>query len=122
MYCSNIFRTGLLGEDDETDLGSLEKKLAEQSQHSRGTSAAATSTPTSPSQTASAQGGIASSPHSVAPSPSVTKEKSKKDKPERRKSFTPANGLEEGGEEVEALSEMMCSLVTNQSGETRYLG
>jgi hypothetical protein len=23
---------------------------------------------------------------------------------------------------VEALSEMMCSLVTNQSGETRYIG
>lgn len=25
-------------------------------------------------------------------------------------------------EEVEALSEMMCSLVTNTSGETRFLG
>lgn len=25
-------------------------------------------------------------------------------------------------EEVEALSEMMCSLVTNTSGETRYIG
>lgn len=29
---------------------------------------------------------------------------------------------EKSEEEVEALSEMMCSLVTNQSGETRYIG
>ena len=36
---------------------------------------------------------------------------------------TPADdGEEEDEEEVEALSDMMCSLVTNQSGETRYFG
>jgi hypothetical protein len=29
---------------------------------------------------------------------------------------------EKDEQEVEALSDMMCSLVTNQSGETRYIG
>lgn len=60
-------------------------------------------------------------------------------KDEKRKSATPApstapstapapnaNGEEnnnpEEPEEVEALSEMMCSLVTNNYGETRYIG
>ncbi len=40
---------------------------------------------------------------------------------EKRKSFTPEKA-ERGEEEVAALSEMMCSLVTNNRGETRYLG
>ncbi|KAJ2894365.1 fungal specific transcription factor [Zalerion maritima] len=126
--------SGLLGDDDgATDLGTLEKKLAEKKQESRQASQAATSNPTSPSQATSGADGPASTPRSSLASPEpVTKE-------EKRNSLGPpdnnhansgshshnhkhATVEEEDEEEVEALSEMLCSLVTNQSGETRYIG
>jgi hypothetical protein len=107
---------GLLGKDDNgaTDLGTLEKRLAEKNQQSRQASQAA-SNPTSPSQAASGQDGNASTPQSSLTSPEPSKDKDG----EKRKSVTPEKPEEE---EVEALSELMCSLVTNQSGETRYIG
>lgn len=119
-----------MGEDEEsTDLGALEKRLTEKNQQSRHGSLATGSAPTSPSQPASAGDGAMSSPQSGVTSPEAGKEKEKdkdkekKEKDEKRKSFTPSNDQEdESEEEVAALSEMMCSLVTNQSGETRYLG
>ncbi|KAK2603769.1 hypothetical protein QQS21_004054 [Conoideocrella luteorostrata] len=109
--------SGLLSEDDNgTDLGALEKKLAEKS---RQASTVATS-PMSPSQTISAHDGIDSTPQSALTSPDPTKDKQSD---EKRKSITPAEDAnDQGEEEVAALSEMMCSLVTNQSGETRYIG
>ena len=36
--------------------------------------------------------------------------------------FSPLERNKGEEEEVEALSDMMCSLVTNNSGETRYIG
>jgi len=42
--------------------------------------------------------------------------------PEKRKSTTPEKEKPEEEQEVSALSEMMCSLVTNNDGETRYIG
>lgn len=108
----------MLGEDDgATDLGTLEKKLAEKKQESRQASQAAQSTPTSPSQATSAHDGTASTPRSSLTSPEPPKDK---DRDEKRKSID--DQRQEGEEEVEALSEMMCSLVTNNSGETRYIG
>ncbi|KAI8964019.1 N-terminal binuclear Zn cluster-containing protein [Daldinia sp. FL1419] len=109
-------KKGLLGDDDEsTDLATLEKRLAEKHQQSRQASQAATSNPTSPSQATSGHDGAASTPRSSLTSPEPTKDRDyRKDgspQPERPKD-----------EEVESLSEMMCSLVTNQSGETRYIG
>lgn len=87
----------------------------------------ATSSPTSPSQTNSGADGNASTPQSSLTSPDSSKfrdkEKEKEKDEKRRKSISPGDdntGEEE--EQVEALSEMMCSLVTNQSGETRYFG
>lgn len=77
-----------------------------------------TSNPTSPSQVPSAAEGAHSTPQSTLTSPEPGKESHKDDK---RKSITPAEDNQEE-EEVEALSEMMCSLVTNQCGETRYIG
>ncbi|KAI0471927.1 N-terminal binuclear Zn cluster-containing protein [Xylariaceae sp. FL0804] len=109
--------SGLLGEDDEsTDLATLEKRLAEKHQHSRHTSQAAQSNPTSPSLTTSGQEGAGSTPQSSLTSPEPTKEREFK----REGSQDPDESKTE--EEVVALSEMMCSLVTNQSGETRYIG
>lgn len=108
---------GLLGDDDNgaTDLGTLEKKLAEKQQSRQASQAV--SNPTSPSQATSAQEGAESTPRSSLTSPEPAKDRDS----EKRKSLTPDGGRE-GEEEVEALSEMMCSLVTNNSGETRYIG
>ncbi|KAK1504141.1 fungal specific transcription factor, partial [Colletotrichum tamarilloi] len=119
----NLLRlSGLLGEDDDgdTDLGTLEKRLAEKQQQSRQASQAA-SNPTSPSQATSGQNEAMSTPHSAITSPEPTKESHRdpKDADKRRASVSEEKGNEE---EVEALSELMCSLVTNQSGETRYIG
>ncbi|KAI0166901.1 N-terminal binuclear Zn cluster-containing protein [Hypoxylon sp. FL1284] len=109
--------SGLLGDDDEsTDLATLEKRLAEKHQQSRQASTAATSNPTSPSQATSGQDGPLSTPRSSITSP----EPEKKWDPRKDASPQPEKAKDE--EEVEALSEMMCSLVTNQSGETRYIG
>ncbi|KAJ4403971.1 hypothetical protein N0V82_010572 [Gnomoniopsis sp. IMI 355080] len=114
--------SGLLGEDDgATDLGTLEKKLAEKKQASRHASQVAQSNPTSPSQATSGHEEASSTPRSTLTSPEPPKDKDKdKDKDEQGKSMDEQRP--EGEEEVEALSEMMCSLVTNNSGETRYIG
>jgi hypothetical protein len=107
----------LLDEDDNgaTDLGTLEKKLAEKHQQSRQASQVA-SNPTSPSQATSGQDGNPSTPRSSLASPEPAKDG------EKRKSLTPEKEKKGEEEEVAALSEMMCSLVTNNYGETRYIG
>ena len=105
--------SGLLDEDDgATDLGTLEKRLAEKAQQKRASQAP--SNPTSPSQTTSGKEG-ALSPQSSLASPEPARDSDK------HSSVAP-DEPEQEGREVEALSEMMCSLVTNHSGETRYIG
>ncbi|KAI0897813.1 N-terminal binuclear Zn cluster-containing protein [Annulohypoxylon nitens] len=109
--------SGLLGDDDEsTDLATLEKRLSEKHQQSRQASQALTSNPTSPSQATSGHDGTVSTPRSSITSPEPSREK------DFRKDHSPQPEKPKDEEEVEALSEMMCSLVTNQSGETRYIG
>ncbi|KAI9049455.1 hypothetical protein LZ554_006487 [Drepanopeziza brunnea f. sp. 'monogermtubi'] len=107
--------SGMLNEDDNgrTDLGTLEKRLAENKRESQRASAAPGSHPTSPSQISQVGGG--STPRSTIASPEPPQVTSDV---EKRKSGTP----EKAEEEVEALSDMMCSLVTNNCGETRYIG
>ncbi|TGJ86027.1 hypothetical protein E0Z10_g2787 [Xylaria hypoxylon] len=109
----------LSGEDDEaTDLATLEKRLAEkqqQTKHASIASQASHSNPTSPSQATSGPDGLDSTPQSSLTSPEPTRER------EFGRDYSPPSD-ERNGEEVEALSEMMCSLVTNQEGETRYIG
>ncbi|KAF2969377.1 hypothetical protein GQX73_g4217 [Xylaria multiplex] len=109
----------LLGEDDEaTDLATLEKRLAEKQQQTRNASIASQashSNPTSPSQATSGPDGLCSTPQSALTSPEPTRER------EFGRDHSPL-GDEKSEEEVEALSEMMCSLVTNPEGETRYIG
>jgi hypothetical protein len=104
----------LLNEDDNgTDLGTLEKRLAEKEKdRSRRTSAAPGSNPTSPQGNlgTSTQDGSGSSPRSRITSPEPHD-------PEGDKRNESQNN-----QEVEALSDMMCSLVTNNCGETRYIG
>lgn len=113
---------GLLGDDDNgaTDLGTLEKKLAEKTAQSRQNSQAAASNPTSP-QTTPGQDGNNSTPRSSLASPMPEPAKDKEG--EKRPLIAPdKEDKKETEQEVSALSEMMCSLVTNTNGETRYIG
>lgn len=103
--------SGLLNDEDgdRTDLGTLEKRLADKtfsqsvdgSPKSRSKSISQTGTTTNESHHSSPQFEKLPTPNSSTASPEPAKE------PE---------------EEVEALSDMMCSLVTNNCGETRYIG
>lgn len=111
---------GLLSEEDggRTDLGTLEKLLQEKNL-SRRASAVPASSATSPTQ--STPGGPpeanGSTPKSTIASPEPNKDS------EKRNSKGSQNGeTDEKGEPVEALSDMMCSLITNNCGETRYIG
>lgn len=110
--------SGLLGEDDNgaTDLGTLEKKLAEKQHQQSRQASQAVSNPASPSQTASGHDVSHSTPRSAMNSPEPTT------KEEKRKSMTPEERKPAEEQEVSALSEMMCSLVTNNDGDTRYIG
>jgi hypothetical protein len=105
--------SGLLSEDDAgaTDLGTLEKRLADKTAElgKDGTSSKRNSGTPGPSKEGSTSAN--GTPRQGIPSPAASQSTS----PEPSK-----NAKGEG--EVEALSDMMCSLVTNNCGETRYIG
>ena len=110
--------SGLLSEEDGsgTDLGTLERRLQDKTASKAGTPNETSeieplnsmSYPNdqqlhvSSEHNTPQQGGLAS-PASIMTSSDSAKEN-------------------KGEEEVEALSDMMCSLVTNNCGETRYIG
>ncbi|KAI2623426.1 N-terminal binuclear Zn cluster-containing protein [Xylaria nigripes] len=111
--------SGLLGDDDEvTDLATLERRLTEKREQLKTesqTTQASQSNQDSPSQAAVRSHGSNSSTQSAFTSP----------EPAEKRGFRTHHSLpeeEKTGEEVAALSEMMCSLLTNQQGETRYIG
>ncbi|KAL8907611.1 MAG: hypothetical protein Q9171_005782 [Xanthocarpia ochracea] len=105
--------SGLLSDEDvdQTDLSMLEKRLADKTVETINGTTPSDTPRLSVTQPLSASGSNPSpqqvnklpSPQSSAASPNPPHE----EKPE---------------EEVEALSDMMCSLVTNNCGETRYIG
>lgn len=101
--------SGLLSEDDggKTDLGTLEKRLADRTNAMN----AAKSSSMLLAQAAAAQQ-APSSHHTTPRMDSNSSPQTAATSPESQKSET----------EVEALSDMMCSLVTNNCGETRYIG
>lgn len=102
--------SGLISDDDggKTDLGTLEKKLAEKTSPdgdgSRRNSIKA-SNGTDSHRSTPHNHDMHSSPRTSVASPNSEREKEMKKEAE-----------------VEALSDMMCSLVTNNCGETRYIG
>ena len=105
--------SGLLNEEDgdRTDLGTLEKRLADKTQsHSNG------GTP----QKSPGRSESISQPRASSDSHQTTPQMERRLSP--RSSATSPETHREGEEEVEALSDMMCSLVTNNCGETRYFG
>ncbi|KAL7936689.1 fungal-specific transcription factor domain-containing protein [Trichoderma chlorosporum] len=106
---------GIIVNEDE-DLAELEKRLIEKSGQAP---AAQSSSPSSPARLTS-ESDAAASPRSSITSPDLQRDKDRGQE-DKQKLATPP-GVLYGEEEVEALSEMMCSLVTNQDGETRYIG
>lgn len=107
--------SGLLSEDEagKTDLGTLEKRLAEKAS-AKENGAKATESPAPP------KSGGSSSVHESSPRPGSTRDSH--DTP--RDTITTPSTVDgdKSREEVENLSEAMCSLVTNNVGETRYIG
>lgn len=105
--------SGLLTDDDggKTDLGTLEKRLADRSM---ATSATATSSKASNRSSPATQS--IHLPGSQNTTPRLDVHSSPRD------SIVSPASQRENEEEVEQLSDMMCSLVTNNCGETRYIG
>ena len=115
--------SGLLAENDggRTDLGTLEKKLAErQSQQPR-------SAATSPqeSQPSSNKGGAQ---NVQTPAESTPPDQQKSPQEQSGSTAPPEavqgakNPFNKDPKEVDALADQMCSLITNNVGETRYIG
>ncbi|KAI9703601.1 MAG: hypothetical protein M1836_007371 [Candelina mexicana] len=102
--------SGLLSEEDggKTDLGTLEKRLADKTQRDGVTS----------SQASNGSGSVAQ--QSASGSHQNTPQQDTMASPQN--STTSPEPSKRNEEEVEALSDMMCSLVTNNCGETRYIG
>ncbi|KAL8949834.1 MAG: hypothetical protein Q9222_004099 [Ikaeria aurantiellina] len=105
--------SGLLSDEDvdRTDLSMLEKRLADKT--------ASRSAGASPSDTS--QQGYSQPPPIPGQSPSPRQANKLPTPQSSSNSPRPAED-NKAEEEVEALSDMMCSLVTNNCGETRYIG
>ena len=120
--------SGLLNDEDgdRTDLGTLEKRLADQSNRRSHPGTPSKSPPGSSSTDTVARpspGSQKSTPRNgqpVTPMSSVTSPDSVKEKDNGTEK--PKGKEKAREEEVEALSDMMCSLVTNNCGETKYIG
>lgn len=108
--------SGLLSEDDggKTDLGTLEKRLADRSLTSGGGLNAIRSPNRFNASTSATQ-----SQHNTASRHSTPRVDSQSSP---RTAATSPDSPKESEPEVEGLSDMMCSLVTNNCGETRYIG
>ena len=104
--------SGLLTDEDgdKTDLGTLEKRLADRGFSDQGLSHrdSKKETPTS------------STNHTLDGSRQTTPHLDQQSSPQT--TVTSPEAQEKSEEEVENLSDMMCSLVTNNCGETRYIG
>lgn len=107
--------SGLLSDEDvdRTDLGTLEKKLADKT---RSKSPEAT-----PANTPRRELSAGQVPTTLSP-PANTPQANKIPSPKSSTASPKPTERDKPEEEVEALSDMMCSLVTNNYGETRYIG
>ena len=107
--------SGLLTDEEagRTDLGTLEKRLAEKS----------SSAPVQ-ARSDSAQGKTPSSSSNQQPTPNSesTPQHDVHSSPRASSASVVGDTTKDRREDVENLSEMMCSLVTNNCGETRYIG
>jgi len=114
--------SGLLNEEDgdRTDLGTLEKRLADQTNRNSSPDTSSKS-PNESSNNLTPAPSSSESHHTTPKLGNSSTPKSAVVSPEPAKDANKQRG-KDGEEEVEALSDMMCSLVTNNCGETRYIG
>jgi hypothetical protein len=105
--------SGLLSEEDagKTDLGTLEKRLAEKA-----------STNSEPKRRESTRPTVSPSAPPAPESHHSTPQRDVNPSPQNSITTSTSDNEKERNEEVENLSDMMCSLVTNNCGETRYIG
>ncbi|KAK3723532.1 hypothetical protein LTR37_001784 [Vermiconidia calcicola] len=113
--------SGLLAGDDggKTDLGTLEKKLAER-QSTGGSSGASPRQSQQPVTVAQAQSAQPSTHHT--PQEQQTSSQTTSNITSPKGSDTAKNPFVKDPKEVDALADQMCSLITNNCGETRYIG
>ena len=111
--------SGLLGEeDDRTDLGTLEKRLADKALSNQNSSTGGTPMKSPGISDSISQDDMSESGQQTPQQDRRASTKSSATLPPA----PPAAPPKKKEEEVEALSEMMCSLVTNGYGETRFIG
>ncbi|KAJ4304859.1 hypothetical protein N0V90_000387 [Kalmusia sp. IMI 367209] len=105
--------SGVLPEDDDgsTDLATLEKRLADRARQS-GTPKAP-----SPQERRASSVHMAEQPEGTPAQPGLPSPRSGTTSPEPQQQEN-----RNGARDEDALAEMMCSLVTNNCGETRYIG
>ncbi|KAK5173728.1 uncharacterized protein LTR77_002409 [Saxophila tyrrhenica] len=111
--------SGLLAEEDggRTDLGTLERRLQErQGSSSRSSGASPQIAPAPPSRPPPQQTSLHSTPQMAQTSPALANTAT----PEPPKDSK--NPFKRDPKEVDALADQMCSLITNNVGETRYIG
>ena len=121
--------SGLLNEDDgeqATDLGTLERKLADKT-NGKNHEAPAADTPLTlenspPTQTHTPRSDSVSQPRASSNPQLLTPQTNKLPSPKSSTASPNQQTDKKPEEEVEALSDMMCSLVTNNCGESRYIG
>lgn len=108
--------SGLLTEEEagRTDLGTLEKRLADKTS-SNANGAARGDSPRPPKSGASSTHNAVETSQQTTPTLDTQSSPTEPDD-------TPGAESEKKRQEVENLSDMMCSLVTNNVGETRYIG
>jgi len=115
--------SGLLAEDDggRTDLGTLEKRLAERQSKSNDAS------PQSPAGS-SVRGGATNTQTPANNSTPLEQQQTSPGiveaviSPESGPRAAPKDPFKRDVKEVDALADQMCSLITNNCGETRYIG
>lgn len=103
--------SGLITDEEagRSDLGAIERRLAEKtraSSHRTGSPRTGIDTPNSAQRMTESQGG---SPTHANISP-------------RESIASPITADSDRPQDVESISDLMCSLVTNGAGETRYIG
>lgn len=114
--------SGLLSEDDggKTDLGTLEKRLADRTNALNAANNATAASAASSANTAKSSNKFMAQAVQQAPSSHQTTPRMDSNSSPQTAATSPESHKSET--EVEALSDMMCSLVTNNCGETRYIG
>lgn len=105
--------SGLLTDEEagKTDLGTLEKRLAEKS----------STTGTQSGTPVQVKTPVNSNVHHT-PSSENTPQNDSQSSPRTSVTSAGEEVAKDKREDVENLSDMMCSLVTNNCGETRYIG